>query len=448
MAALFSILWVLLGISLMLLLNLKFKVNSMVALLLAALLVGVLAGMDLLKLLKTIKAGFGDTLGELAIIVVFGAVIGKLMVDSGAAHQIAQTLLRRLGLNLVEAAVISIGLIFGLAMFYEVAFIILAPLVVTIAVEAKIPFLKLAIPAVAAATTAHSLFPPQPGPLALINAYHADTGMVYIYGLLVAIPSVICAGLILPRLLGDLERPVPPYLRAESPVDEHNLPSFGISVFVPLIPAILMISVTIANLWLVKGTPAHTVLNFLGSSQIAMFIAMLAAFYFFGSRRGHNMEWVRHAFEGAVKGIAMVVLIIGAGGALKQVIIDTGIGNTIGSLMSAGGVSPYLMAWLITVLIRLATGQGVVSAMTAAGIVGAALLNPATHTITAVNPALLVLATAAGSNTLTHINDAAFWLFKGYFDLSVKDTLKTWGLLELTNSVAGLSMVMLLSVLV
>jgi high-affinity gluconate transporter len=448
MAALLSILWVVLGISLMLLLNLKFKVNSMVALLLAAILVGVLAGMDLLKLLKTIKAGFGDTLGELAIIVVFGAVIGKLMVDSGAAHQIAQTLLRRLGLNLVEAAVISIGLIFGLAMFYEVAFIILAPLVVTIAVEAKIPFLKLAIPAVAAATTAHSLFPPQPGPVALINAYHADTGMVYLYGLLVAIPSVICAGLILPRFLGNLERPVPPYLRAESPVDEDNLPSFGISVFVPLIPAVLMISVTIANLWLVKGTPAHTVLNFLGSSQIAMFIAILAAFYFFGSRRGHNMDWVRHAFEGAVKGIAMVILIIGAGGALKQVIIDTGIGNAIGSLMSAGGVSPYLMAWLITVLIRLATGQGVVSAMTAASIVGGALLNPATHTITAVNPALLVLATAAGSNTLTHINDASFWLFKGYFDLSVKDTLKTWGLLELTNSVVGLGMVMLLSVLV
>jgi high-affinity gluconate transporter len=448
MAALLSILWVVLGISLMLLLNLKFKVNSMVALLLAALLVGVLAGMDPLKLLKTIKAGFGDTLGELAIIVVFGAVIGKLMVDSGAAHQIAQTLLRRLGLNLVEAAVIIIGLIFGLAMFYEVAFIILAPLVVTIAVEAKIPFLKLAIPAVAAATTAHSLFPPQPGPVALISAYHADTGLVYIYGLLVAIPSVIGAGLILPRFLGKLERPVPPFLRAEGPADEHNLPAFGISVFVPLIPAILMISVTIANLWLVKGTPAHTVLNFLGSSQIAMFIAMLAAFYFFGSRRGHNMDWVRHAFEGAVKGIAMVVLIIGAGGALKQVIIDTGIGNTIGSLMSAGGVSPYLMAWLITVLIRLATGQGVVSAMTAAGIMGGALLNPATHTLTGVNPALLVLATAAGSNTLTHINDASFWLFKGYFDLSVKDTLKTWGLLELTNSVVGLGMVMLLSALV
>lgn len=183
-----NILWVVLGIGLMLVLNIRYQINSMIALLLAALLVGTLAGMDLLKLLHTIKAGFGGTLGELAIIVVFGAVIGKLMVDSGAAHQIAQTLLRRFGLKYVEFAVIIIGLIFGLAMFYEVAFIILAPLIIAIAVEAKIPFLKLAIPAVAAATTAHSLFPPQPGPVALVSAYGADMGMVYIYGVLVAIP--------------------------------------------------------------------------------------------------------------------------------------------------------------------------------------------------------------------------------------------------------------------
>lgn len=443
-----SILWVALGIVLMLVLNIKYKMNSMIALLLAALLVGVLAGMDLTMLLHTIKVGFGSTLGELAIIVVFGAVIGKLMVDSGAAHRIAQTLLSHFGLKYVQYAVIIIGLIFGLAMFYEVAFIIMAPLIITIAIEARIPFLKLAIPAIAAATTAHSLFPPQPGPVALISAYGADTGMVYIYGILVAIPSVICSGLILPKFLGNLDRPVPEFLKADNPVDEANMPSFATSILVPLIPAIIMISVTIANLWLVKDTMSYKIANFVGSSPIAMFIAMLVAFALFGTRRGHKMDWVMHSFEGAVKGIAMVILIIGAGGALKQTIIDTHIGDAIGSLMSAGSISPYIMAWLITVLIRLATGQGVVSAMTAAGIIGGALMDPVTHTITSVDPALLVLATAAGSNTLTHINDASFWLFKGYFDLSVKDTLKTWGMLELVNSVAGLFMVLLISLFV
>ncbi|EPS2738672.1 SLC13 family permease [Escherichia coli] len=350
-----NILWVVFGIGLMLVLNLKFKINSMVALLVAALSVGMLAGMDLMSLLHTMKAGFGNTLGELAIIVVFGAVIGKLMVDSGAAHQIAHTLLARLGLRYVQLSVIIIGLIFGLAMFYEVAFIMLAPLVIVIAAEAKIPFLKLAI------------------------------------------------------------------------------------------PAIIMISTTIANIWLVKDTPAWEVVNFIGSSPIAMFIAMVVAFVLFGTARGHDMQWVMNAFESAVKSIAMVILIIGAGGVLKQTIIDTGIGDTIGMLMSHGNISPYIMAWLITVLIRLATGQGVVSAMTAAGIISAAILDPATGQLVGVNPALLVLATAAGSNTLTHINDASFWLFKGYFDLSVKDTLKTWGLLELVNSVVGLIIVLIIS---
>ena len=174
----------------------------------------------------------------------------------------------------------------------------------------------------------------------------------------------------------------------------------------PLIPAIIMISTTIANIWLVKDTPAWEVVNFIGSSPIAMFIAMVVAFVLFGTARGHDMQWV---------------------------------------MMSHGNISPYIMAWLITVLIRLATGQGVVSAMTAAGIISAAILDPATGQLVGVNPALLVLATAAGSNTLTHINDASFWLFKGYFDLSVKDTLKTWGLLELVNSVVGLIIVLIIS---
>lgn len=209
-----------------------------------------------------------------------------------------------------------------------------------------------------------------------------------------------------------------------------------------------MISATVAKEFLAEDSPAYEWVSFFGSSILAMAIALVAAIYFFGSRQGHTMEWTINVFESAVKGIAMVVLIIGAGGALKQVIIDSGVGDYIGSLMTATSVSPYIMAWAITVLIRLATGQGVVSAMTAAGIISAALLDPVNGTITAVNPALLVVATAAGSNTLTHVNDASFWLFKGYFDLSVKDTLKTWGLLQLSNSIVGLVVVMGLSLVV
>lgn len=442
------ILWVVLGIGLMLLLNIKWKINAMVALLLAALLIGVLEGFPLMDLLDTIQTGFGSTLGSLAIIVVFGAVIGKLMVDSGAAGQIADTLLEKFGVRKVKLAMVIAGTVFGLAMFYEVAFIILAPLIIAVAVEAKIPFMKIAIPAVAATTTAHSLFPPQPGPVALVDAYNADIGMVYIYGIIVAIPTVAVTGWLLPKFLGNLDYPVPKLLRSEDPVPVEERPSFGLSMFVPLIPAILMIGATVANIWLLEGSLAHTLVNFFGSPIISLSIAMAAAIWFFAIRPGRGIGWGMESFEGAVKGIAMVVLIIGAGGALKEVIIDTGIGDYIGGLMNATSISPYLMAWLITVLIRLATGQGVVSAMTAAGIIAAALMDPVTGTLVGVDPALLVLATAAGSNTLTHVNDASFWLFKGYFDLSVKDTLKTWGLLQLCNSLVGLGVVMLLSVFV
>lgn len=439
--------WVVLGIGVMLLLNIKWKINAMLALLVAALLIGVLEGFPLMDLLDTIQSGFGSTLGSLAIIVVFGAVIGKLMVDSGAAAQIADTLISKLGVGKVKVAMVIAGTVFGLAMFYEVAFIILAPLVIAVAVEAKVPFMKIAIPAVAATTTAHSLFPPQPGPVALVDAYGADIGMVYILGLVVAIPTVVVTGWILPKFLGNLDYPVPKLLRAEEPVPVEERPSFGISLFVPLVPAILMISATVLNIWLTEGSMAYVIVNFFGSSVVSVSVAMISAFYFYAIRPKRGLNWAMENFEGAVKSIAMVVLIIGAGGALKQVIIDTGIGDYIGSLMSASSLSPYLMAWLITVLIRLATGQGVVSAITAAGIISGALMDPS-GVLIGVNPALLVLATAAGSNTLTHVNDASFWLFKGYFDLSVKDTLKTWGLLQLCNSLVGLGVVMLLSVFI
>lgn len=443
-----DIIWVVVGIALMLVLNMKFKVNAMVSLLIAALTIGFLERMGPGELLQTIQTGFGSTLGSLAIIVVFGAVIGKLMVDSGAATRLADTLIEKFGVGKVKVAMVIVGLVFGLAMFYEVAFIILAPLIIAVAVEAKVPFLKIAIPAVAATTTAHSLFPPQPGPVALVDAYGADTGMVYIYALLVAIPTVIITGWVLPRFLGDLDRPVPALMRPDEEIPADQRPSFALSLFVPLIPAIVMISATIIKAFISEDSTAYEWVSFIGSSIPAMAIALIAAIYFFGIKQGRSMEWTMGIFESAVKGIAMVVLIIGAGGALKQVIIDSGVGDYIGSLMTATSISPYIMAWAITVLIRLATGQGVVSAMTAAGIISAALMDPVTGTITAVNPALLVIATAAGSNTLTHVNDASFWLFKGYFDLSVKDTLKTWGLLQLCNSIVGLVVVMGISVFV
>jgi high-affinity gluconate transporter len=347
-------------------------------------------------------------------------------------------LLNKFGVKKVEWAILIVGTIFGIAVFYEVAFIILAPLVISIAVEAKIPYLRLGITMVAAATTAHSIFPPQPGSTALVEAYGADMGLVYIFGVVVAVPAMIAAGIILPRVLKNLDLPVPPLLKKSEEVDLDKAPNFAISILVPLLPAIIITSATIYNMVFDEHSTFGQIINFLGSAEISMILAVLVAIYVFGIRQGRKMHDIMKSFSGAIEGIAMIVFIVGSGGAFKQIILDTGIGDLIAGVMQNTSINPLIMAWFITVIIRIATGTGVVSAITAAGIVG-----PLIPTFD-VNPVLMVLATAAGSNTITHVNDASFWLFKEYFNLSIKDTFRTWGLLLFTTSIVGLGVVLIL----
>lgn len=436
------IIWVALGVALLLFLNMKVKLNGVLALLISALFVGIANGLSLPDVIASIKQGFGGTLGSLALIIGFGAVLGKLMVDSGAAQRVATTLLNKFGVKNVEWAILIVGSIFGVSVFYEVAFIILAPLVISIALEAKIPYLRLGITMVAAATMAHSIFPPQPGPVALVEAYGADMGMVYILGLVVVIPAVICAGIILPRMLKNLDRPVPQLLKKEKEFSEEEMPSFAVSLIVPLIPALIITAATILNYFITEGSTTHQIVNFIGSAEISLMIAVLVAFYTFGLRVGRTMNEITKSFSGAIEGIAMIIFIVGSGGAFKQIILNSGVGDSIASLMQNSSISPLIMAWLITAMIRIATGTGVVSAITAAGIVG-----PMIHTFD-VNPVLMVLATAAGSNTITHVNDASFWLFKEYFNLSIKETFKTWGLLLFVNSIVGLGIVLILDLFI
>ncbi|MEK4387435.1 gluconate:H+ symporter [Solibacillus sp. FSL W7-1464] len=436
------IIWVALGVGLLLYLNIVVKLNSVLALLIVAILVGVLNGLSLTDVVTSVKTGFGSTLGSLAIIIGMGAVLGKLMVDSGAAQRVASTLLKKFGAKNVEWAILIVGAIFGISVFYEVAFIILAPLVISIAIEAKMPYLRLGITMVAAATMAHSIFPPQPGPTALVEAYGADMGMVYLLGIVVAVPAIIAAGIILPRVLKNLDLPIPPLLKKSEEVNLDEAPGFGISLLIPLLPAIIITGATIYNMIFDKDSAVGQFINFLGSAEISMILAVLIAIYVFGIRLGRTMKEVMNSFSGAIEGIAMIIFIVGSGGAFKQIILDTGIGDLIAGVMQNTSINPLIMAWLITAVIRIATGTGVVSAITAAGIVG-----PLIHTFD-VNPVLMVLATAAGSNTITHVNDASFWLFKEYFNLSIKDTFKTWGLLLFTTSIVGLGVVLILDIFI
>lgn len=437
-----SLVWVALGVVVLLVLNMKFKLNSFLSLLIVAFLVGILNGLSLTDVINTVKTGFGSTLGSLALIIGFGAVIGKLMVNSGAAQQIASTLIKKFGVKYVEIALIIIGAVFGIAVFYEVAFIILAPLVISIAVAAKVPFMRLAVTAIAAATLSHSIFPPQPGPTALVQAYNADMGMVYLLGIVVFIPAVIAAGIIVPRLLRNIDYPVPPLLQQSKQFTEDEMPRFSVSLLVPLTPAIIISLGTILKIFLDENTGIYNVITFFSSAEISMLLAVFVAIFVFGIRRGEKMEQIMGTFTEGIKDIAMIIFIVGAGGAFKQVILDSGVGDTLAAYMQGWNINPLIMAWLITAIIRIMTGQGVVSAITAAGIVA-----PLMDTMD-VNPVLLVLATACGSNTITHVNDASFWLFKEYFNISIKDTFKTWGVLLLTSSLVGLSVVLILDIFI
>jgi len=435
-----SLFWVLAGIAILVVLNLKYKFHNIFSLLIAGMFVAIMVGIPADKIVSVVQQGIGSIMGHLALIIIFGAIIGKFMTESGASQQIADTVIRHCGTRFLSTGLMFIGVIFGIAMFYEVAFLIAMPLVMNIAKKADIPYMKLVIPTVVGATMGHSLFPPQPGPVALISAFNADIVQVYLYGVVVIIPALFCAGVLLPRFLTGISRiPLNSMIKPIKELAPEDLPSFRISILIPLIPAVLMIMASVVKPLAGDGSELTRVFKLLGSAEVSMLFATLAAMWFLGVKRGMTAEGITHNVTNSISQISNVLFVISAGGILKQVIIDSDVGDNIVQLMSHVPFSPFIIAWLITAVIRILTGQGAVAAITSAGIV--APMIGAFH----LNPALMVLAVACGSNTITLMYDGGFLLFKETFGISMKDTFKTWGLLELINSVVGLGMVILVS---
>jgi len=438
-----SLFWVLAGIAILVVLNLKYKFHNVFSLLIAGMFVAIMVGIPSDKIVGVVQMGIGSIMGHLALIIIFGAIIGKFMTESGASQQIADTVIRHCGTRFLSTGLMFIGVIFGIAMFYEVAFLIAMPLVMNIAKKADIPYMKLVIPTVVSATMGHSLFPPQPGPVALISAFNADIVQVYLYGVVVIIPALFCAGVLLPRFLPGISRiPLNSMIKPIKELASEDLPSFRISILIPLIPAVLMILASVVKPLAGDGAELTRVFKLLGSAEVSMLFATLAAMWFLGVKRGMTSEGITEHVTNSISQISNVLFVISAGGILKQVIIDSDVGDSIVQLMSHVPFSPFIIAWLITAVIRILTGQGAVAAITSAGIV--APMIEAFH----LNPALMVLAVACGSNTITLMYDGGFLLFKETFGISMKDTFKTWGLLELINSVVGLGMVILISQLI
>lgn len=439
-----ELLWVLLGIALLVVFNVKLKIHNLISLLVVGLFVAVCCGMAVGELVPTVTEGLGSIFGSLAIIIIFGAVIGKIMTDTGASQRIADTVVARCGIKYLPFGLLFVGVIFGIAMFYEVAFLIAAPLVLSIARKAKVPYMKLIIPVVAGCTMGHSLFPPQPGPTALVAALGASIPMVYVYGLITLVPALFCAGILLPRLVpGIPSMKMNSIMRGPShEFSDDEMPSFAVSMAIPLIPAVLMIGASVLSNLFGADTPAGQVAALVGNANITMLITLFITAYLLLIRRGKTWEDASVKMTKGISQVANVLIVICAGGIFKQVIIDTGVANQIVDLVSGVPVSPYIIAWLITAIIRILTGQGAVAAITSAGMV--APLVPQFG----LDPALMVICVACGSNTITLMYDGGFLLFKETFGISMKDTFKTWGLLELVNSVVGLAAVLALSLFV
>ncbi|KRM34936.1 H+ gluconate symporter related permease [Agrilactobacillus composti DSM 18527 = JCM 14202] len=444
----------LLGIILLLVLIIKFKLNTYVALIITAVAVALGLGMPAAKIATSIQNGIGAQLGELALVFGFWAMLGRLVADAGGAYRIAHTLINAFGRRFLQLAVVLASFIIGIALFFEVGIVLLVPIVFAIAVEAGVPLLTLGIPMAAALSVTHGFLPPHPAPTAIATALNAQTGHVLAYGIIIAIPTVLVAGPLFSKIAkkyvpGAFERTG--NLTALGPQKTFKLeetPSFSSAVLTSLFPVILMAIATIYQMTLHAGVAPKNpsgldnFIAFIGSPSIAMLISLLFAMWAMGIRRHIPVKDIMSSLEEAVKSIAMLLLVIGGGGAFKQVLIDGGVGNAVKNLFIGSDISPLILGWLIAVVLRIALGSATVAALTASGLV-LPLMQQA-----GVNSALMVLAIGAGSLAASHVNDAGFWMFKEYFDLSVKETLLTWTVLETLIAIVGLGGVLLLSLFI
>lgn len=416
--------------------------NAFIAFIIVCLFIGIAEGMPLTELANSIKNGLGETMGDLIMILGFGSMLGKIVADSGAAQQITNSLVRVFGIKNVQWALILSGFIIGIPLFYDVGFIILVPLVFTVAASTNLPLLYIAVPMLSALSVTHGFLPPHPGPTAITTIFEANLGKVMIYGMIIAIPCIIFAGPIYSSRLKHLK--ASPNKAFYNPVliEEKDLPGMIPSILIALLPVLLIGVSALLLPFLDSGSFNHDIVEFCGEPSIAMLLSVLIALYFLGIRKGRKMKDIMLGLEESVSSVTMVILIIAGAGALKHVFVDSGVNEYVSEVLEGLPVSPLLLAWGVAAMIRICVGSATIAGLTAAGIVLPMLDNPG------VNPELMVLACGAGSLVLSHVNDGGFWMFKEFFNLSVKQTLKTWTVMETIISIVGIAVILLLDLFV
>lgn len=425
------------------------KLHPFLALTIGALSVAIMAGLAPGDAVASFSAGFGSTMGSVGVLIGLGAMFGKILADSGGADRIVDTLVTRSTPAALPWVMALVGSIIGLPMFFEIGLVLLIPVIILVTRRSGLPLMKIAIPTIAGLSTMHALVPPHPGPLTAIGQLNANLGLTLLFGIIVAIPTVIISGPLFAGLAAKWAPVGVPDLFGSSGGDADGdanrpRPSFGAALVCVLLPVVLMMGKALADIIEPESTSAwKLVLDFLGSPTVALLITVLVGMIVLGRGGRMGRDGIMASVESGLPPIAGIMLIVGAGGGFKQVLIDTGIGDVITGFVNGSGVSVLLIGWVVAALVRVATGSATVAIVTASGIMAqsAVGLSPA-HT------ALLVLAVGSGSVFLSHVNDAGFWLVKQYLGTSVVQTFKTWTVVECLISVVGLGGVMLMSVVV
>jgi len=412
------------------------KVNPFLSFLLISTVAGLLLGIPFQNIMQSVTKGLGDTLGSLVIIIVLGAMLGKLVAESGAAQQIAAVFQNIFGTKYLVWAMTITGFLVGIPLFYNVGFVILIPIIFSVAYRYQLPLVYTGLPMLASLSVMHGFLPPHPSPMALLILFKADMATTFFYGICIALPAIVVAGPLFSRTLKNIKsNEIKINLNFGKTRDQ--LPGIANSLLSSLLPVMIIILVAVASK-LAGDSSLKVILKFFEEPNVVMGITIIVATYSLGIRRGKRLSEIMHVYAEAVKDIAMILLIIGSAGILKQVLIDSGASKEIAVVLGSWQLPPLLLAWVTTAILRLCLGSATIAGLTAAGILYPLLIQTST------DPNLMVLSIGAGSLFFSHVNDTAFWMFKEYFGLSMRDTFRSWTFMETIVSVTGLIGVLIL----
>ncbi|QRR00463.1 gluconate:H+ symporter [Dyadobacter sandarakinus] len=414
------------------------KIDTFISFLLVSIGLGLASGLNIDTIGKAIQKGVGGTLGDLVLIVGFGAMLGKMVADSGAAQRITDALIGLFGKKYIQWGMALAGFVIGIPLFYNAGFVIVIPLIFMISATAQLPLLYIGIPMLSALSVAHGYLPPHPSPAAIASQLHADLGQTLLYGIMVSIPAIAVAGPLFGSTLKRFQPKPDEDLFNVRPRPASELPGLGISIVTGLLPVLLLTTMS----GIKKLYPESKIIGLLAEPYFGMLLSVLFAAYTLGIRRGNNMKMISKSMEEAFKGVSVILLIIAGAGVFKEIMTASGVSTYIAEGLAGINISPLLLSWSIAAVIRVCVGSATVAGLTTVGIL-APLLASST-----VAPELIVLSIGSGSLMFSHLNDGGFWLFKEYFNLSIRETLLTWSVMETIVSIMGLLGVLVLNLFV